>query len=359
MIVRLLENLDKNAFEPIVITQKRGELYKNLPEISKKIIPFDGVLRQSGLTKKLPNALPSLCARILQYNWRVRDLLLSADIIWCHNVRAVLTISPLAKLVSAPVIWNIGLGRVSEGKYRYLHKLSFSFSDYVFIESEEQLDRIFQQNQIEKHRNRFRIFYKGIDTDEFDPDKFSTDFFGSGTHVGTAASIVPRKGISQFVDAAKMLTEDQTDIQFHIAVRTVDNQYQQEIESDIQRAGLSDRITFHGWVDNIPAYLSGLDVFVLTSKNEGIPGAVREALAMETPVIATDVGGTSEAVLDGECGYLVGVGDIKETARRIEQLLNNESMRHQFGEAGRNHIVRNFSIESYTQSYESFFLDIS
>lgn len=358
MIARLLENLDKDIFEPVVITQRKGELYKNLPNINKKIVPFDGVLRQSGLTKQLPHALPSLCARILQYNWRVRNLLLSADIIWCHNIRAVLTISPLAKLVSAPVIWNIGLGRVSEGKYQYLHKLSFLFSDYIFIESEEQLNRIFQQNQIKKHRDRFRIFYKGINTDEFGPDEFFPDFFGSGTHVGTAASIVPRKGIGQFVNTAKILAESRADIQFHIAGKTIDDQYRQEIESDIKKAGLSDRVTFHGWVDNMPAYLSGLDVFVLTSKNEGIPGAVREALAMKTPVVATDVGGTSEAVLDGECGYLVEVGDIQETARRIEQLLDNESMRHQFGEAGRNHIVENFSIESYTRSYESFFMDI-
>ncbi len=109
----------------------------------------------------------------------------------------------------------------------------------------------------------------------------------------------------------------------------------------------------------MPGYLNSLDVFVLPSLNEGIPGAVREALAMEVPVIATDVGGTSEAVVDGTTGYLVPVEDAEQIAWKVIQLLNDQSERRELGKQGRIHIIENFSIESYVRDYEKFLTQAS
>ena len=101
--------------------------------------------------------------------------------------------------------------------------------------------------------------------------------------------------------------------------------------------GFRDRLSFAGLVPpaQVPRYLSLADVLVHFSMREGLPRAAVQALAMRKPVVAFDVDGTREVVMNGKTGYLLQPGGDTPGAEEISELLLNDSKRHEFGEAGR------------------------
>lgn len=262
------------------------------------------------------------------------------------------------------MIWNIGLGIPAEGIGKYLNEIGLRYCDKVYIESEEQAHRIFTKRQHQNYNNKFKIFHKGIDTKRFNPDAMDGDFLDEGGFkVGTAASLIPRKGHDVFLRmATKVIDKTEDEVHFYIAgdVPSVgDVSYRDELMVLIEKYGLEEQVTLLGWVEEMPRYLKSLDIFVLASKNEGIPGVVREAMAMEVPVIATDVGGTSEAVIHDETGYLINPENAKQIPEKVLGLLSDQSKRMEFGKEGRKHVIENFSIETYIRDYEEFLKEIT
>lgn len=361
MLLRLLTSLP-DEFDPILLAQKDGELpfRANSQGIDVEIIPFRPPLDtyDHGLFSLPFWKKAAACLRILQFNLEARRALADADVIWCQNLRAVLTLAPLSTIFRKPVIWNVGLGMESEEVVTYLNEFAFRVCDYVFIESTDQADQLFTDTQRQRFEEKFVTFHKGIDTDEFDPRAAEPNLSGSALKVGTAASLVPRKGLDVFVEAAAKVDDKlENDVQFYIAgtvPETRNSCYAERMKELIKRHDLSDRFTLLGWVEDMPAYLKSLDVFVHPSNAEGIPGAVREAMAMEVPVVATDVGGTADAVADGEVGYLVPPRDPDALAMAIRTLLDDEEVRREMGTKGRRRVLRQFSIEQYVAKYSRF-----
>jgi len=285
-------------------------------------------------------------------------LLDEADVVWCKNLRAILTLGPYALISSTPIIWNIGLGLESEGKMAYLNEVGLRLADRVFIESRRQARTVFTDRQYKTYESKFTIFNKGIDVDSFHPTSVENRET-TNLRVGTAASLTPRKGLKYFIDAAANINSQPKwkNVEFLIAGEPPtpeDEEYVQTLRNRVVREELEDSVRFLGWVDEMPAYLASLDVFVLPSLNEGIPGAIREALAMEVPVVATDVGGTAEVVRPDETGLLVESEDADAIADTVEYLLSHPSERDRMGVNGRELMVKKFSLEAYARQYEDF-----
>lgn len=93
----------------------------------------------------------------------------------------------------------------------------------------------------------------------------------------------------------------------------------------IHSLGISDHVTLHGQIKNVTDALALADVYVLTSKSEGMPNALLEAMAAGIPCIATDCTGVVEIIKDGYNGYIVPVGDKISLIGRLEYLFNNRS----------------------------------
>lgn len=365
MLLKLLKGIDTQQFAPRLILQQKGRVYDEARELDLNvdIVPYKGILDSydGSLLSKSFHAHIRTAGRILQYNTSTHSIVRQADVIWCANLRVVLTLLPSILISSRPVIWNVGLGLRPEGVVKHLKTVALRFVDHVFIESEAQLSRVFTDVQIERHRNKFATFHKGIDINHFDPNRFE-ESTSEEFHVGTAALINPRKGLEDFIDAAALVLNERSDVRFTIAgepARENDLEYKAELERRIAEHGIENHLEFLGWVEDMPAYLHTLDVFVLPSLNEGIPGAIREALAMEVPVVATDVGGTSEVVRDGETGFLVEPENPDSIAEAIGDLLANLDTRVEMGTRGRKLIKSEFSIETYVANYESFLIEIT
>lgn len=98
---------------------------------------------------------------------------------------------------------------------------------------------------------------------------------------------------------------------------------------------LGRRVQFLGYRQDVPALLRAADIFTLPSHREGMPRSIIEAMLSGLPVVATDIRGSREEVIDGESGYLVPLGDVQALARALQRLAADQALRKSFGQAGR------------------------
>jgi N-acetyl-alpha-D-glucosaminyl L-malate synthase BshA len=125
---------------------------------------------------------------------------------------------------------------------------------------------------------------------------------------------------------------------------------QQAVEN-AQALGIASDVSFIGVAENVIDILSQSDVFLLPSEMESFGLAALEAMACETPVVATNVGGLSEVVEDGESGFLLPLGDIDAMAERVLALLKNPEQRIRMGRKGRDAAIAKFSPETALNAY--------
>jgi glycosyltransferase involved in cell wall biosynthesis len=121
-----------------------------------------------------------------------------------------------------------------------------------------------------------------------------------------------------------------------------DGERRAELEGLAADLGLGARVRFLGWRADLDRLYADLDVVVLTSKNEGSPVALIEAMAAGRPVVSTRAGGVEDVVSDGETGRLVPVGDAAAVARAIVDLLDDPVRAASLGAAARAAVVARF-----------------
>jgi glycosyltransferase involved in cell wall biosynthesis len=111
------------------------------------------------------------------------------------------------------------------------------------------------------------------------------------------------------------------------------------------------RVELLGPRRDVAGVLARSEVFVLSSRSEGFPVSILEAMAAGLPVVATDVGGVGEAVVDGETGFLVPPGDPRALAAALERLVADPALRLGLGAAGRSRALRRFDVTRYRAAH--------
>ncbi|HEY3490987.1 MAG TPA: glycosyltransferase [Candidatus Deferrimicrobiaceae bacterium] len=140
--------------------------------------------------------------------------------------------------------------------------------------------------------------------------------------VGTVAVFKSQKAPLDFVAVARRLAGEVPEARF---VMVGDGEERPAVEKAIREAGLSERFVLAGWREEVPDLLRAFDVFLLTSRWEGLPKVVPQALIAGIPVVATAVDGTSEIVDDGIDGFLAPPGDIESLSDRVAAVIRGDS----------------------------------
>lgn len=117
----------------------------------------------------------------------------------------------------------------------------------------------------------------------------------------------------------------------------------------IEQYGLSDMVHVHLKPDNIPELLNRADIYISSSRFEGLSNSIMEAMLASLPIVATQVGDTSNLVDDGKNGYLYPSGDVKMLESKLHTLLINPDMRSRFGEASYFKLATTYTFERFQE----------
>lgn len=169
--------------------------------------------------------------------------------------------------------------------------------------------------------------------------------------VGTVARLHRDKGLDVLVDAAEILTRQLkkaprcsggfNGVRFVVAGEGPEKP---ALVEKIRKSGLAGVFELLGHVRDVPGFLKGLDLFVLPSRREALGLSILEAMASQLPVVATNVGGIPEVVVNGETGLLVEPDDPEKLCRAMVALLADPELRVAMGKRGRARVEDLFDV---------------
>ncbi|HBB87850.1 MAG TPA: hypothetical protein DC047_09565 [Blastocatellia bacterium] len=200
-------------------------------------------------------------------------------------------------------------------------------------------------------RNRFQMIYNGVDLSRVKSDsQLAVDFRSrysipvERAIVTQVSWIIPEKGIVDFLETARLVTQQNRNVQF---VLVGDGAYRKQYMKDVAAMGIADRVTWTGMVEDPfgEGVFAAADVVCQFSRWEEVFGwMIAEAMAHGKPVVATRVGGIPELITDGESGFLVERGDTATMSMRLLTLLADRELRVRMGQSGRETVSERFDL---------------
>ena len=193
--------------------------------------------------------------------------------------------------------------------------------------------------------DKLHIIHCGVDPSRYVDRSVEAAPAGSGIRLAFVARLDHVKGVGELLEALAMLADDLPGVHLDLAG---DGPGRKGYEKLAAQLGISDRVTFHGYINQtgVAELLATADAYVLPSYAEGVPVGLMEAQASGLPVIATQVGGVSELVIDDETGFVCRPGDRAQLADRITRLASDPELRRRMGAAGRKRVVADFDSAS-------------
>jgi glycosyltransferase involved in cell wall biosynthesis len=204
-------------------------------------------------------------------------------------------------------------------------------------------------------RERIRLIYTGIDPLPFEAAARPREVQTERIVVGMAAVLEERKGHCFLLEAARRLKAQGYQIQYCLAG---EGSIRKSLEETATRLGLKDEVHFLGFVSDMPAFLSKVDICILPSLLEGLGVSVLEAMAAGKAVIASRVGGLPELVIDSVTGLLVAPRDVEGLVNAISTLAGDKSLIRAMGDKGRERLKEKFTMEQTARQVEDYYYSL-
>jgi len=341
-LVELASGLDRTRFEPTVCCLTGGGPLA--ATLAARGVPVEIVAGTSGGRRLL--AVLGFW-RLLR---RLRPGIVHGHLYWA-NVAAALG----GHLAGVPAVigGRRNLARPLRPLRAGLRRLATSWTDLVIANSVAVRDAAKRDEGLTE--DRLIVIHNGVDGSRFDvaPDprlRDSLGVAGSGPIVTVVANLHRSKGHPVFLQAWTSVLRAFPHAQ---ALLVGGGPLRGQVESQLAALGVTGSVHLLGSRQDVPALLALTDVVAHPSLREGFPNAVLEALAAGRPVVATDAGGTREAIVDGRTGLLVPPGDASALAAGLVRLLSNPDEARALGEAGRRLVAEHFQISTMVRAHEA------
>lgn len=346
-LLRVLERLDRKSFEPIVLLS-HGDFHAGLFQkigirtIHLPLPPW----RKGKSLPKIPFAIYCLVSLLKSEG---------IDLVHLNDADDIATVGLACRWVRMPCVVHVR----SEMEPKKFRKLWVHRADCVLAVSEAGRQAAIAGGVKE---GRIRISYSGVDLGKIEKDAL---FFSAREKlgippgalvIGSVANIAPKKGYHYLIEAFSKVAHNAP--LFLIIVGADDHGMQKELVAKAATSGVADRIHFVGFQDNVYPFIAAMDIFALASVNEGFGIVLLEAMALGKPVIATEVHGPPEIILHGETGFLVPPADADALGKVILLFIQNPSLQKIMGEAGRERVIKKFSLGSQICMWESVYIQL-
>ena len=208
------------------------------------------------------------------------------------------------------------------------------------------------------------VIHNGIDTDAWAPNQaFGSlrDELNLGQAfpvIGYVGRIMPEKDLQTWLRAAALVAKQYPQARFVLVGEGKDGVTLGQLKQLAAELGIADHTYFPGYRSDLLPIYAAFDLFVLTSRREGLPNSILEAMAMGLPVVTTDVAGAKELVVNGETGFVVPQQDGDRSAYAILSIVGDDHRRLCMGRAGRQRVEREFSFSHRIRRIEDLYEQI-
>ncbi len=174
--------------------------------------------------------------------------------------------------------------------------------------------------------------------------------------------IVPVKNYTLFINVAQqILTDNKNDIKFLVVG---DGQLKSSLQKELDKKNISwcdmflkenAEVIFTSWISDISKAISGVDIIILTSHNEGTPMSIIEAQLFGKPVVATDVGGVKDTFINDETGFLISPDNENEFVKKLQKLIDDKLLRQQMSSQAISFATSRFSKQKEIDTFKTLY----
>jgi len=351
-LLNLVQAIQKHAFQPIVVLGAAGPLQRQLEKLDIKtyVYPLD--------FPHLSNPIPFF-----------KSVYFLSSVIKKEHV----------DLIHSNTLWDNQYGVMAAklaGIHHILHVRGFSdqksswksfynMGSMAICNSEDTKKTFLKYGRC---RKRAEVIYNAVDTEKFIPNqqirqklRQNYGFREVDIVMGMAGRLAEEKGQLFLLKTLLPMLKNNSNYEVLItgdAKIHPDTTYPEEIMSFIRQNGLNGNVIMTGYIEDMNGFYNALDLFLLPSFREPFGRVLIEAMATETPVIASRVGGVPEVVDHEINGYLVEPGDAVRWRGYINRLLHDETIRHSFVKAGRKKVLEKFSSKQITSRIVSLYREL-
>jgi glycosyltransferase involved in cell wall biosynthesis len=285
-------------------------------------------------------------------------------IVHTHTSKAGLLGRLAAFFCRVPVIIHTPHGHVFWGYFTSWKTRCFIFLERVFALWTDRIITLTDQEKKDHldvrigRENQFSTIHSGVELEKYPGSKIDSSSTRTALGipsdapvVGTVGRLIPIKGSNFLIEAAAEVIKEKPQAVF---VFLGEGELQGEMEERALQLGIRDHVKFLGWRPDVASILSTFDVFAFPSLNEGMGKALVEAMAMGKPVVASNVSGIRDLVVNGENGFLVPPAKSAVLAEKIVYLLKNSHVRRAFGTAGRKK-AEGYSADSMVEEIDKLY----
>lgn len=283
------------------------------------------------------------------------------QILHSHMVHANLLARLARPLGQVPVL-ICTVHTINEGgRWReWAYRLTDPFCDLTIQVSRAGLERYVRIGAVPRHKIRF--IPNGVDTNRFRPDPEARGRLREELKLGDAfiwlavGRFEEAKDYPNMLQAFAEVLHVREDVVLLIAGQ---GSQREKAQCLAEKLGIGSKVLFLGVRKDIPDLMNAADAYVMSSAWEGMPIVLLEAGAVGLPIVATDVGGNREVVVDGKSGFLVPPKDPDALARAMLRLMDlSPEERRSMGEYGRTHIEESYSLERVVDQWETLYREL-
>lgn len=338
ILLELCRGLDSRQFQHLVLSLKAGGQTEQ--ELRRLSVPVEILNSADSFGLGLAD-LPRLYFRIRQ---TIKNF--GPDILhtWLSRANVIGRIAAQGTGVPS-VISSLRVMEIEKNYHLWSEYFTHSLADKVTVNC-TALEK-FAIQKIKIPKEKIVLIYNGIEV----PKNLSSA--GSQTRkewvIGTIGRLHRQKGVDIFLHAAKEVLNQYPQCKFLIAG---DGPEKENLKLLAQRLGIQSQVVFHGWVQPSSDFISSLDIFVLTSRWEGMPNVILEAMAFQKPIVSSAVGGVTDLLENQKEGLMFQPEDVQSCAQSIKTLIENEQLRKQISLSAYEKVRKKFSLEQMISSYQ-------
>ena len=348
-LLTTLKNIDRNRFVCTILSiEKKGLIGLEIERLGFKVLYLDDSARLFNLR---------LIGKIIRILDKEKPDILHTSLFYANFFGRL---AALFRRPSVVIIEERSMYTEKRFYHIFCDRILSTFTDKIIVCSNSVLEFTIKQEKIKKEK--FYLIYNVPDTERFDISytkrqvRAKYGFSNESFIIGMVGSVIPKKGHRFLIDAANKLSKQIPELKILVVG---DGESKQALLSKVKAFGLQDKVIFLGVREDIPALMKIMDVFVLPSLQEGFPRTLLEAMYIELPVIATNISGIPEIVVNGENGLLIPPEDSKAIESCVSILYRDIALRNRLGHNAREAIQSNFMPKNYVDRIEGLYLKLT